>query len=179
MKILLHLIPYSLFCCFWPPSLAKYSGDSFLLAWPHVLASLQPLLAFASWRTAFFAPSSQGTAPPGPNTCGLCLEKSCYLYQLIPFSVAPSVCLPPWPLLALRHCFPWSHQVTQHSLLARGWVLTQSFPLILHCATESSGKIHCNNHSGFIITYQHQKGFESSYQCQAFVADLQQCYAVS
>lgn len=122
-----------------------------------------------------FAPSSRGMAPPGPNTWGLCSERSCYLFQLISFSVAPSVCLPPWSLLALGYCFPWSHQVTQHPLLARGWVLTQSFPLILHCATESSGKIHSNNYIGFIMTYQHQKGFESSVSAK----HLQQiCYKI-
>lgn len=32
-----HLISYSFFCCFWLPSLAKYSGDCFFFAWPHVL----------------------------------------------------------------------------------------------------------------------------------------------
>lgn len=119
-------------------------------------------LSICLLENCLFAPSSQGTAPPGPNTWGLCSERSCYLYQLISFSVAPSVCLPPCSLLALGHCFPWSQGLTQHPLLARGWVLTQSFPLILHCATESSGKIHSNNHSGFIMTHQHQKHFESS-----------------
>lgn len=103
-------------------------------------------------ENCLFAPSSQGTAPPGPNTWGPRSERSCYLYQLISFSVAPSVCLPPWSLLALGRCFPWSHGVTQHPLLARGWVLTQSFPLTVHTATESSGKTHSINHSGFIMT---------------------------
>lgn len=97
-----------LFLLFLAPSLAKYLGECFFLAWPHVLASLLPLLASASWRNCFFAPFSWGTAPPGPDTGGLYSERSCYLYQLIPFSVAPSVCLPPWSLLAYGHCFPWS-----------------------------------------------------------------------
>lgn len=99
-----------------------------------------------------FSPSSQGTAPPGPSTWGPWSERSCYLYQLISFSAAPSVCLPPWSLLAPGRCFPRSRRATQHPLLARGWVLTQSFPLVVPCATESSGKIHSNSHSGFTMT---------------------------
>lgn len=161
MMILLHLIPYSFFCYFWPLSLAKYSGDCLFLAWPHVLATLWPLLAPASWSTAFLPLPPKGWIHLAPHL-GLCFERFCCLYQLIQFSVATSVCVPPWSLLVPGHCFSWSHWVTQHPLLARGWILTQSFPLILHCATESSGKIHSNNHSRFIMTYQHQKGFESS-----------------
>lgn len=65
-------------------------------------------LSICLLENCLFAPLSQGTAPPGPNTGGLYSERFCYLYQLISFSVAPSVCLPPLSLLALGHCFPWS-----------------------------------------------------------------------
>lgn len=67
MKIVLHLIPGSFFCSFWPPSLAKYSGECFFLAWPHVLASLLPLLAPASWRTAFLPLSPEGQLHLAPT----------------------------------------------------------------------------------------------------------------
>lgn len=63
-----------LFLLFLAPSLAKYLGECFFLAWPHVLASLLPLLASASWRTAFLPLSPEGQLHLAP-TLGVYIQR--------------------------------------------------------------------------------------------------------